>query len=228
MNNDEFPSGITETYRLFPLPGLVLFPHAVLPLHIFEPRYRQMTEDALSTDNLITMIQLKARDPNSARGEPSPIEDVGCVGKIIRYERLSDGRFNLLLVGLKRVRIRRELQVEKHYRIAAAEIMEDLNPEHPEPGRRDRLIRLFRDGHADGRKLDPDLRKLLDSDTISLGALTDIIAHTLEIPPHLKQKLLSESSVDRRVTILMQALGADEGSVRSVSGRSFPPPFSQN
>lgn len=228
MNDDEFPSGITETYRLFPLPGLVLFPHAVLPLHIFEPRYRQMTEDALSTDNLITMIQLKARDPNSARDEPSPIEDVGCVGKIIRYERLSDGRFNLLLVGLKRVRIRQELQVEKRYRIASAEIMEDLLPEHPEPGSRNRLIQLFRDGQDHGRKLDPDLRKLLDSDTISLGALTDIIAHTLELPPHLKQKLLSESSVDRRVNILMHALGENDSSSPAVSFRRFPPPFSQN
>lgn len=227
MHDDERPPGFAETCRLFPLPGLVLFPHAVLPLHIFEPRYRQMTEDALSTDNLITMVQLK---PNCEGddSEPRPIEKVGCLGKIIRYERLPDGRFNLLLVGLKRVLIRAELPAKKLYRIATAEILEDLPAENPETPIRTRLIQLFRKGLDAERGIDPDLRKLLDSDTIALGALTDIIAHTLEISPQLKQSLLAESSVDRRVSLLLRALGQDGNTHHASPPRNFPPPFSLN
>jgi Lon protease-like protein len=228
MHEYELPPGCTETCRLFPLPGLVFFPHAVLPLHIFETRYRQMTEDALATDNLITMIQLKSDRKDQRRDEPRPIEDVGCLGKIIRYERLNDGRFNLLLVGLRRVKIRAELPSKKLYRIAAAEILEDLPLDGPESPSRSRLIQLFRSRLGEERGIDPDLRKLLDSDTIALGALTDIIAHTLEIPSNLKQILLAESSVDRRVSLLLTALGGSTNVEPSSFARTFPPPFSLN
>ncbi|MGO9920320.1 MAG: LON peptidase substrate-binding domain-containing protein [Isosphaeraceae bacterium] len=62
---------------LFPLPELVFFPHSVLPLHIFEPRYRQMTEDALAGDRLVTMVQIRPVPPGSTWTEPVPIMDVG-------------------------------------------------------------------------------------------------------------------------------------------------------
>ncbi len=226
MLNDESMTGFTETCRLFPLPGLVLFPHAVLPLHIFEPRYRQMTEDALATDNLITMVQIKDKAFEQTRKEPIPIEEVGCLGKIMRYKRLPDGRFNLLLVGLKRIRIHAEIPGEKLYRIAAAEIVEDLPSEFAETRSRDLLVKRFRQGFRDERKLDPDLCKLLESDAIALGALTDIIANALEIPISLKQTLLAEPSVDRRVGLLLRALGEKENSGRPARG--FPPRFSLN
>ena len=58
--------------RLFPLPNLVLFPHAVLPLHIFEPRYRQMTEDALAGDQLVTIVQIKPKAPGSSMDRAGP------------------------------------------------------------------------------------------------------------------------------------------------------------
>jgi Lon protease-like protein len=228
LHNEECPPGFAETCRLFPLPGLVFFPHAVLPLHIFEPRYRQMIEDALATDNLITMVQLKPGGATASRTEPPPIEDVGCLGKIIRYERLLDGRFNLLLVGLKRVRIRTELSAQKLYRIAAAEVIEDLPSERPESPLRSLLIQRFRSEFETAKELDPDLRTLLDSDTIDLGALTDIIAHALAIPPPLKQVLLAESAVDRRVGLLLRVLGEAANDIPEIPSRSFPPPFSLN
>src|SRR3954447_23286620 len=89
------------TCRLFPLPGVVLFPHAILPLHVFEPRYRQMTEDALSGDKLVTIVRLRPAgatlsEPPDTLGSP-PIERVACVGRILQHERLPDGRFGLLL-----------------------------------------------------------------------------------------------------------------------------------
>jgi Lon protease-like protein len=228
VNNDECSQGSVETCRLFPLPGLVFFPHAVLPLHIFEPRYRQMTEDALSTDSLITMVRMRPDLANFIRAEPSPIESVGCLGKIIRYERLSDGRFNLLLVGLKRIRICAELPTGKPYRIASAEVVDDVPPERPESHAEQRLIERFRRGLAAKQGIDPDLQKLLDSGAIELGALTDVIAYTLKVPSRLKQELLAESDVDRRVELLLRILGEPGRALRSSWSRSFPPPFSRN
>ena len=109
---------------LFPLPKVVLFPHAVLPLHIFEPRYRQMTEDALAGDKLVTIVQWRAPVPGHRRSSPR-VEEIGCLGRILQHERLPDGRFNFLLLGRKRVRLGREIPADKLYRLAEAEILED-------------------------------------------------------------------------------------------------------
>jgi Lon protease-like protein len=84
---------------IFPLPSVVLFPHVFLPLHIFEPRYRQMVADALSGDRLIGMTLLRPGYESDYDGRP-PIYGTGCTGLITHFERLDDGRFNLILRGL--------------------------------------------------------------------------------------------------------------------------------
>lgn len=187
-----------------------------------------MTEDALATDNLITMIQTKTDGAGASQVEPKPIENMGCLGKIIRYERKLDGRFNLLLVGLKRVRIRSELPADKLYRIAAAEVVEDIPPLCPVSAAQNLLIGQFRRGLARKQGIDPDLQRLFDSGTVELGALTDLIAYILEIPSRLKQKLLAESAVDRRVEILLRILGEHDRDPQANASRSFLPPFSRN
>jgi hypothetical protein len=89
---------------IFPLPNVVLFPNVFLPLHIFEPRYRQMVNDSLAGDRLIGMVLLQPG--YEAEYERSPgVYDVGCAGLITHVERLSDGRFNLVLRGLEKFRI---------------------------------------------------------------------------------------------------------------------------
>lgn len=186
-----------------------------------------MTEDALATDNLISMVQIKPDGATTSQADPSSIENVGCLGKIIRYERVLDGRFDLLHVGLKRIRIRAELPAEKLYRIASAEVNEDVSWQRPESLTQNLLIEQFRIGVARKQGIDPDLQKLLDSGTVELGPLTGIIAHALELPPPLKQALLVESSVDRRVEILLRILGARGRSSQANPPRSFPP-FSRN
>src|SRR3954471_21363862 len=90
--------------RLFPLPNLVLFPGAMQPLHIFEPRYRQMTVDALAGDRLIGMALPRPGWENDYVGKPA-IHPVVCVGRILAEQRLADGRFNILLRGLRRARV---------------------------------------------------------------------------------------------------------------------------
>src|SRR5688572_11857794 len=94
--------------RLFPLPSLLMFPHVVQPLHIFEPRYCAMLEDALAGDKLIAMVLLQPGWEENYEGRP-PIAPVVCLGKIMAHERLPTGRHNILLRGLRRAAIRREL-----------------------------------------------------------------------------------------------------------------------
>jgi Lon protease-like protein len=211
--------------RLFPLPDVVLFPHALLPLHIFEPRYRQMTEDALAGDQLVTMVQIRPVVKGLPWVEPVPIMDVGCLGKIIQHERLADGRFNFLLLGCKRLRLKREILSAKLYRIAEAEIIEDEGAGPALENCRDELIELFRHVFERRQRLDEDLSALLRS-SVPLGVLSDIIAHALGLPPSTKQELLGETKVERRVEALraiLRTIVDDDDSTRN-----FPPPFSAN
>jgi Lon protease-like protein len=211
--------------RLFPLPSVVLFPHVVLPLHIFEPRYRQMTQDALDDDRLVTIVQARPHLQQGPWAEPVPIAEVACVGKIVQHERLSDGRFNLLLLGCKRVRLSREIASGRLYRVAEAILLEDEGTSlAPEP-RREQLIECFLEVLPAGDPLDADLCRLLRSD-LSLGILSDIIAHALALPASDKQSLLAETRVDRRVDLLMDLLQDFAGRIPGT--RRFPPPFSLN
>ena len=95
-----FPSSLP----IFPLPTVVLFPNVFLPLHIFEPRYRQMTADALAGDRLIGMVLLRPGHAADYEGRP-PVYGVGCTGLITHAEKLDDGRFNLVLRGLDKFTI---------------------------------------------------------------------------------------------------------------------------
>ncbi len=217
--------GFSNRCRLFPLPGLVLLPQALLPLHIFEPRYRQMTRDALDGDQLVTMVQIRPAPGDSPWTEPVPIMDVACVGKIVRHEIMPDGRFNILLVGCKRVRLVREIPSEKLYRIADARILDDIASHAPSEPRRTRLLELFRSVYEKRRPLDEDLASVLHS-PLSLGALSDILAHALGLPPAVKQSFLAEPSVDQRVAMLTALL--EKLHPGNSGGRLYPPPFSAN
>lgn len=226
MDDDRDLRTFSGRCRLFPLPGVVLFPHVVLALHIFEPRYRQMTADALADDNLITIVQLLPTSPGT--GSP-PIEEVGCLGRIIQHEPLPDGRYNFLLLGRKRVRLRREVASEKLYRIAEAEILEDAEDGVGEAPARQELIALFRRAFERQHEPDPDITAILET-SIPLSVLTDIVAHALGLPAESKQRLLAEPRPGRRadglIAVLKQILARPGGALAGREG--FPPPFSVN
>src|SRR5687768_1522218 len=114
--------------RLFPLPNLVLFPQVVQGLHVFEPRYRQLAADVIASDQLITLVLLKPGWEENYDGRPD-IASFGCLGRITRHELLPDGRSNLLLRGLARVRLLDEQPAHKLYRTARAEVVPDVLPE---------------------------------------------------------------------------------------------------
>src|ERR1700675_4355766 len=107
---------MSELLPLFPLPNVVLFPNVFLPLHIFEPRYRQMVADALAGDRMIGMALLRPGWEREYGGRPA-VYGVGCSGVITHVEQLADGRYNIVLRGLERFRIVGE-DHERDYRRA--------------------------------------------------------------------------------------------------------------
>ncbi|HZZ81753.1 MAG TPA: LON peptidase substrate-binding domain-containing protein, partial [Gemmataceae bacterium] len=116
--SDLFPlAGFDGKVRLFPLPNLVFFPQVMQPLHIFEPRYRQMTADALEGDRFIALVLPRPGWEKEYAGKPE-IHSVACLGRILAEHKLDDGRFNILLRGIARIRILEEATTDKLYRVA--------------------------------------------------------------------------------------------------------------
>ncbi len=133
---------MTRRIPIFPLPGVVFFPETALPLHVFEPRYREMLADALAGDRILGVQLLDPAGRPDAAGRPA-VHEIGCAGEIEEHEPLPDGGSNIVLMGVYRYRIEREVSGEKPYRIA--EVTEHpiapLRSGTPAPGeRRERLL----------------------------------------------------------------------------------------
>src|SRR5215469_5104723 len=110
--------------RLFPLPNRVFCPHAMQPLHIFEPRYRQMTADALADDRLIAIVLLQPGWENQYDQLPA-LHTMACLGRIVADQMMPDGRYNLLLRGLSRIRLLEEVPGARMYRFVRVELIAD-------------------------------------------------------------------------------------------------------
>lgn len=217
------------TVRLFPLPNVVLFPNVIQPLHIFEPRYRQMTTDSLDSDRLIAPALLRPGWEGDYEGRPV-IHDVVCVGKIVNEQRLADGRFNFLLRGLSRARVLEEVPNGKLYRAARVELLCDGLPPLSDVDRRLRgeLRDAVQAWFPTPGAAQEQLRKLLRSD-LALGVLCDILAFAVPLPVAAKQQLLEELHVERRMQGLLQLLTSTTPPTGAASAdRQFPPDFSSN
>ena len=229
MNDDQWAlTNFQSRARLFPLPNLVLFPHVVQPLHVFEPRYRQMTADALGGDRLITLALLKP-GWEDAGTKPPDLHPVACLGRVVADQLLPDGRYNLLLRGLSRARIVEEVDSGKMYRSARVELLADQAP----PLADAKVLRLKLSDvvlprfAATGPALE-QLRELFQGE-LPLGALCDILSFALPVSLDYKQALLEEVEVDKRVSLLFDALEATPAAKTVASGdRKFPPDFSPN
>jgi Lon protease-like protein len=182
---------------VFPLAGALLFPRAQLPLHIFEPRYREMVRDALATNQLIGMIQ-----PRGA-GEPPPLFEIGCIGRIAGVEELDDGRFNIVLEGLGRFRIAREAEVDTSYRQVDAESSGFDDNAEPEPLGLAQRAELEQEArrYADalGYSVDWDAVTRLDDEM-----LVNAIAQVAPLDVGSKQALLEAADIAVRCDLLVQ------------------------
>jgi len=221
----------TGKVRLFPLPNLVLFPHVMQPLHIFEPRYQCLLEDALATDGLIAMALLAPGWESDYEGRPT-LYPMACLGRVTTHHRLDDGTYNLLLLGLHRVRLGQEIEPRKPYREVEVTLCQDCYPVCPKPAGlvlqqklRDAFLRVV----PFLREAQVQLDQLLATD-IPLGVLTDVISFMLDIETGDKEVLLSEVNVHRRAQILLEHLETIAKGIpkSSSTGGDFPPRFSLN
>jgi Lon protease-like protein len=217
--------------RLFPLPNLVLFPHVMQPLHIFEPRYREMLADALEGDRLIATVLLAPGWEMNYEGRPA-LYSVACLGRIASYFRLSDGTYNVLLLGLRRIKLINELRTPRRFREAKVVIREDFYPSR-EKEKCGVMRNRLRDAFLKVLPFLPDaeeqLDQLIDAD-VPLGMLTDIISYMLDIDIRKKQALLTETDIFRRTELLLKHLAAviEEQNIDEFGLVSFPPPFGLN
>jgi Lon protease-like protein len=217
--------------RLFPLPNLVLFPNVVQPLHIFEPRYRAMTADALAGDRLIAVVLLAPGWEEDYDGRPA-IRPVACLGKVVADQRLADGRYNLLLRGLSRVRVRRELGAPTPYRVAEVELLADAGgpASTAEAAFRRRLAQAVPVWFPGKGALVDQFLKLVEGD-LPLGTLCDVFGFTLQLPVEFKQELLELLDVEQRVVRLLGRLEGTSSPPAAPPGeadRKWPPDFSSN
>jgi len=225
------PDDFSGVARLFPLPNLVLFPHVLQPLHVFEPRYRALVEEAMGADRLIAMALLEPGWEPDYEGRP-PLAGIACLGRVATSQRLSDGRYNIFLAGLKRVRLVRELSPKKLFREAKVELYDDFYPAGGATQRplvQRRLVETFQRSLPNMPEAREQLDQLLAGD-VCLGTLTDILAYTLNLDLTIKQRLLAEQNVDRRAALLLDQLEhlGSSPAMAAGHGKLFPPGFSSN
>lgn len=180
---------------VFPLTGAILLPNCQLPLNIFEPRYLNMIDDAMSGSRLIGLVQ--ASEPATQAAAPA-LAKVGCVGRLTSYSETDDGRYLINLFGLCRFRIKRELSAQTPYRLVEADyslFRHDIEPRPQTDGEergaggaldRDSILgslRFFLDTH----RLQLDWQEV---ESISAHELVDVLTQMCPFDSYAKQKLL--------------------------------------
>lgn len=227
-----WPDDFCGTVRLFPLPNLVLFPNVAQPLHIFEPRYCEMLEDALQKDRMIAMALLQPGWEQHYQQRPA-IASTVCIGRIISHTPTSDGRHNILLVGLRRARIVTELETSRAFRQAKVDVLNDCYPMEGDGSRQEMTASLqavFTKFVPEGLASQASFQQLV-GEPLPLGILTDTIAYAMNLPLAIKQQLLAEPNVDIRCRILLRCLRQRlEQTIVEPTGKDeeFPPQFSEN
>ena len=226
---DNQPIHFSQEIALFPLPNCVLFPGVVQPLHIFEPRYRRMMADVVSEDgqSALAMALLKPGWEKSYYASP-PIHDVLCVGRVIAHEHLDDGKYNLLLQGIARARVKAESKRSGEWGAYRVGLLEPV----PEPAalsvahealQKKVLRELFEKTALKDLTVTPALASLFD-DQVPMGRLVDALAFTLIQDIEAKQRLLEQVDVALRGELLLRELVALAGRLGPASATiSWPP-----
>jgi Lon protease-like protein len=221
------PEHFSGVARVFPLPNLVMFPHVMQPLHIFEPRYRALFEEAIEDDRLLALgVPAPGREQQAE--ERPRLRSTACLCRIATHQRTPQGTYNVLLLGVRRLRLVRELPPKKLFREIEAEILEDRTPEDAPPNAaaalQQRLLAAFKAAMPKIPQAYEQLDHLLGSQ-ITLGMLTDIVSYTIDLDVETKLRLLAECDVFARTRLLLEAIAAR---TPGGGGRPFPPDFSLN
>jgi Lon protease-like protein len=227
------PIDFSRLIPIFPLPNVVLMPRAILPLHVFEPRYRVMTRDALAGTRLIAMAVLKPCDDVQYESLVAEIHPELCVGRILREERLTDGRYNFLLQGVCRARVISE-DTSRPYRRGELECVCPVAARADVEGalRRD-LRRLLNAPSLENLAADANWLDLLDCPECGLSDLLDALASAVLVDIEDKRRFLAEPRVATRGACICEVLAgcAERLQCRRVhrgAPRSWPPTPSEN
>jgi len=192
-------SALTIRVPIFPLAGAILFPRSQLPLHIFEPRYRDMVRDALDGGGQIGMVQPLSLDP----AKP-PLYAVGCVGEIVGVEEMEDGRYNIVLNGSSRFRVIAERALDTAYRNAEVDVAA-FDDREPPP-----LPLALRAGvEQEARRLGDVLGLAVDWSAVGRlddEMLVNAISQVAPFDVGAKQALLEAESLDERADLLVQLM----------------------
>ena len=185
---------------IFPLPDVVFFPHTLLPLHVFEARYRAMVMDALERDRRLCVVKLRPGYEARYEGKPE-VHAIAGAGEIVSWERLANGRYNILLKGEGRVRLERELPSDTLYRLWEVRRLEDVAPTLARI--RAACARLLRALDRPADLLDTAL-----AEGQPPGVIADRVAAAVLPDAIVRQALLEEQDVAARVARLGTALDA--------------------
>ena len=203
MSSDRLPSrGLGRALRrlpLFPLEDVVLFPHSMLPLHIFEARYRKMVRDVLGSNRLVA-ISLQLEKESLEEGNIPRVAHVASVGELVLAQELPDGRFNLVVRGRARIGIDEELSSDEPYRlIAAHEIPDDPAGESSDIDEADTTLRALVSGLAESIPDGGELLKHVAAAQDTPAALANVVAASLVADAKARQLLLETTDVFERL-----------------------------
>jgi len=221
------PDQFSGQARIFALPNLVMFPHVMQALHIYETRYRAMLEEALEGDRLIALAVLAPGWEKNYEGRPT-LRSTACLCRVATHQRTPEGTYNVLLLGVRRLRLVKELPPKKLFRVVESELLDDEIPDDESPEAALELQQQLLAAFKRAMPKIPDAYEQLDQllgSQITLGMLADIVAYTIDLDLEWKMRLLAECNVFRRTKLLLEAIAG-----RSPAGipRPFPPEFSVN
>jgi Lon protease-like protein len=199
---------LPEQIPVMPLPGALLFPHALLPLYIFEPRYRDMLEHALSHHRMFSVALLKPQ--RTQWQSPDDFFHIAGVGLIRACVDRGDGTSNLILQGLERVRFT-GFEQETPFPIATIDPLESESLSSVETeALAAKVLELYSKFKGDGRQLPAKVDRYL-SDLGDPEMLADLVASTFVTDALRRQRVLEELSVNQRLRLLIQYLGDESG-----------------
>jgi uncharacterized protein len=197
-DNDRSLREALRRLPMFPLPNVVLFPHALLPLHIFEERYKAMARDVLAGHHFLAISLLTS--PEDAMQERPPVQRVAGVGEVVMAHELPDGRFNLVVRGRARIRIDDEVDSTQPYRLITASELPDLpSVDAIELRDADQSLRALVGHLADAIPEGGELLRQVVVSQETPSELVDVLAAALVVDPALRQRLLETRDVMKRI-----------------------------
>lgn len=238
---EEIRVNFNRPIPLFPLPDAVLLPHAILPLHIFEHRYRQMIDDCLDQTGQIAMATYTEQGPDTSANDVddgeagrAEIRPVVCIGQIVQHEGLPDGRHNILLHGVCRARILdiNEPDIERMYMLAELEPLESPADKPKQMTEvRDTLRELLQSDRLSRMRSVDTVLEWFGREEIPTHALLELIGFTMVKDHNVKYQLLAEPDPFRRAKLIIRDLKHVDGLIRRAeqqSYRSWPKGMSWN